>query len=267
MISIITTVKNGSKYILETLDSVRNQSFTKFEHIIIDDGSTDNTIDIIKSYKEQYPNYDLRLFETGGLGRGKALNYAISQSKSDWIAIIDADDIWHPKKLEIQYKIVSDNNIDVLATESGLFKDIKEISYSNFPHNNNSIVYYRLSDLLRRNRLSHSSVLIRKALCSYDEHRKSQFDYELWLRLAEEKRILAKSQVVLNFHRIHANQSFEGKMKKAYRWRSFKLKASKCISNKDIKSLVYNSLKLIFDLIFPRDIRFKIKEAALQRKR
>lgn len=266
LISVITTVKNGEAFITETLESVRNQSFNDIEHIIVDDGSTDSTVEIVKRFQEENPSYKLYLYQPGGLGRGKALNYAVSKAKSDWVAIIDADDIWHPNKLEIQYKIVSENKIDVLAMGSELFSDSAEISYFNVSkENSNNIVYYKINDLLRRNKLSHSSVLIKKALCIYDEERKSQFDYELWLRLAENKKILAKCTLKLNYHRIHKNQSFEGKMKKAYRWRSFKLKAGKCISNRDVKSLIYNTFKLTFDFIFPRSTRFKIKEIIKQR--
>lgn len=258
LISVITTVKNGENFIVETLDSVRKQSFRNFEHIVVNDGSIDNTANTIKEYQRNFPDYNLKFFDSNGLGRGKALNYAVSKADSDWIAIIDADDIWHPKKLEIQYSIINEGGIDVLATGSKLFNNKEDIVYSD-NLKDGKIVYYKSSDLLRSNKLSHSSVLIRKVLCIYDENRRSQFDYELWLRLAEQRKVLAKATTILNYHRIHDNQSFEGKMKKAYRWRSFKLKASKCIENKDIKSLVYNLLKLVFDLLFPRNVRFKIK--------
>src|SRR5690606_28477615 len=120
MISIITTVKNGSKYILETLDSIKNQTYQEFEHIVVDDGSTDNTVQILEDFLERNPNYKLSVFQPGNLGRGKALNYAVSKANFDWVAIIDADDIWHPKKLEAQISILKINpDITVLATKTG----------------------------------------------------------------------------------------------------------------------------------------------------
>src|SRR5690554_7862010 len=79
MISIITTVKNGSKYILETLESIKNQTYQEFEHIVVDDGSTDNTIQLLEDFQERNPNYKLFVFQPGNLGRGKALNFAVSK--------------------------------------------------------------------------------------------------------------------------------------------------------------------------------------------
>src|SRR5690554_2718277 len=259
LISVITTIKNGEAFIIETLDSVRSQSFKKFEHIIVDDGSTDNTISIIKEYQVKYPDYNLKFSETGGLGRGKALNYAVSLSNTGWIAIIDADDIWHSKKLEIQYKIVNARNVGLLATNAKLFTHINEIEFED-EFDKQELIFYKVDDLLRSNKLSHSSVLIKKDLCNYDESRKSQFDYDLWLRLASAKNIVAKVPLILNFHRIHDNQSFEGRMKKVYRWRSFKLKASKCIETKKYSALIYNCVKLIFDFTFPRKFRLMMKK-------
>src|SRR5690606_34648420 len=224
IISVITTVKNGQTYILETLESVKNQTFKKFEHIIVDDGSTDSTLSILKIFQKKNPEYKMIILEPGQIGRGKALNLAVSKSNGKWIAIIDADDIWHPEKLAIQYRVIGENNVDVLATATNLFRDISSIKKDEITVEEYTLSFYSINDLLKSNTLSHSSVLIRKDICKYNEGLKSQFDYELWLRLAKQKKKLSKVNLNLNNHRIHKNQSFESKMKKAYNWRAFKLK-------------------------------------------
>ena len=249
-ISIITTVKNGARYIFETLESIKNQRFKDFEHIIIDDGSTDDTVTIIKDYQEKNPEYKLKLYQPGNLGRGKALNYAISKSSNEWIAIIDADDLWHPQKLEIQYKIVQENNIDVLATQTTLFSDSRDLEFSETAKQ--EIYYFRVSDLLWSNKISHSSVLIKKAICNYDENRKSQFDYQLWMRLISKNYNLAVVKTILSYHRLHENQSFEGKMGYKYRLRSFKINAHYIIKNYRFDILLVKFIKLIVTLIIPR---------------
>lgn len=260
-ISVITTVKNGELYILDTLNSVKGQSFTSFEHVLIDDGSTDQTVPLILDFKKKNPHYNLILFKKGQIGRGKALSLAVSKSKGKWLAILDADDIWHPRKLELQNKIIEENKIDVLATETKLFYKNNELMFDieEYMAGKLQINYYSLKDFLRSNVFSHSSVLIRKELCRYDENRKSQFDYDLWFRLMKKRYVFAKIKTPLSYHRIHQNQSFESKMKKAYRIRSYKLKAINCIESKDFSSLLYNTVKLFFDLVLPRKARLWIK--------
>ncbi|NVE06433.1 glycosyltransferase [Enterococcus faecium] len=75
MISVITTVHNGETTIAETIESIQKQTFSKFEYILIDDGSTDNTIKIIEHYKEKDPR--IKLVSTQKIGRSAALNLAI----------------------------------------------------------------------------------------------------------------------------------------------------------------------------------------------
>lgn len=259
-ISIITTVKNGSNYILETLENVKLQTFKKFEHIIVDDGSTDDTVEKIIMFKSENVDYNLHLFQPGNLGRGKALNFAISKAKFDWIAIIDADDFWHPQKLEKQIELIKKNPyIDLLSTETKLYFDTFNQLIFNPINDLGELKYFKRNDFLRTNHINHSSVLIRREICLYDENRKSQFDLELWLRLSKNQNIIAKSNLLLSYRRIHQQQSFEGKMKRVYRWRAFKLKMEYSLCNFSLYSLFYNTLKFGFDMIIPRNLRFKIR--------
>lgn len=250
-ISIITTVKNGGAFIIETLQSINAQTFKNFEHIIVDDGSTDNTIDVINQFKKTNPLYNLKLFQPGNLGRGKALNFAVSKASSDWVAIIDADDMWHPKKLELQWKCISLNDIDLLATGFELFAKKDQLNFD-LKNKNYEMFILKISDLLKSNKILHSSVLIRKEFCMYDELRKSQFDYELWMRLITKKNRIGLMYSKLSYHRIHKNQSFEGSNKSTYRITSFKLNAHYCIKFFRFDILLLKSMKLIMVLLIPR---------------
>ena len=97
LVSVLINCRNSEKYIKECLDSVFNQSFKKFEVIIIDNQSKDSTKIIIDSYKDNRIKY----FKTKkSLDLGAARNYGLTKAKGSYIAFIDSDDIWRPTKLE-----------------------------------------------------------------------------------------------------------------------------------------------------------------------
>lgn len=104
-VSVIMSVKNGLPYLGETIDSVLKQSFDDFEFIIVDDGSTDNTVEIIRNYADPR----IRLIRQGNTGVATAKNRAIAQSSGHYIAIIDADDIWMEDKLKHQVAFLAEN--------------------------------------------------------------------------------------------------------------------------------------------------------------
>lgn len=260
LVSIITTIRNGEKYILDTLKSAYSQTYTNVEHIIVDDGSTDDSVRLIERFKAKYINYSLRLFLEEQIGRSRALNLAVSKAKGDWIAILDADDLWHPKKLEIQIKVLNKykdvtgiatcatniyNHDAVAFNNKGLTTEIENIIFSN---------------LCRSNLITHSSILLRKINANYNENRDSQLDYELWFRLIYNGHKFIKTKSLLTAHRVHDLQSFESKKGKIYLWNSFKLKIQYSVKSNEYKSLIYNVAKLTYDMILPRRIRMLIRD-------
>ena len=101
MVSIIMPAYNAGSYISESIDSVLAQSFTQWELVISDDGSTDNTLAIVQVYSLR--DHRVRLVQTQkNQGAAAARNLAISASIGRFIAFLDSDDLWMPKKLEIQ---------------------------------------------------------------------------------------------------------------------------------------------------------------------
>ncbi|TXD48921.1 glycosyltransferase family 2 protein [Polaribacter sp. IC073] len=254
LVSIITTVKNGEVFIEETLQSVYNQTFKNYEHIIIDDGSTDNTVSIINDFKQANPENKIILHEPGSLGRGKALNFGVAKAKGQWIAIVDADDIWHPNKLEAQMNILKENpGLSVLAAKTGLFTN--KVNFKNFKN----FTYQKIipKKMLYKSIISHSSVIIKKEDAIYDEERTSQFDAELWYRLAfDNKKQLAIMPQELNFHRIHKNQSFEASKGQAYQMNSIKLSSKYCLKSIVLLPLFLYFIKFMYRLLIPRSIRF-----------
>jgi glycosyltransferase involved in cell wall biosynthesis len=100
LVSVIMPACNASRFIERALNSVRNQTHTNIEILVIDDGSTDQTAAIVETLAHTDPR--IRLFRTPRRGVSAARNFGIGQSVADLIATIDADDLWSPEKLQLQ---------------------------------------------------------------------------------------------------------------------------------------------------------------------
>lgn len=214
LISVICTVRNGGSTIRAVLDSVQSQTLRDWEMIIVDDGSSDDTSRILSQYAEKDPRIQFIL--TGGIGRGRALNLALANSRSDYVSNIDADDPCHPMRLEVQYEILRrSEQYAVIGTDTVmLFGDERpkwaEITPSMIE---NASVRDVTRTLARRCPVNHSSVLMKRSALidvnGYDEGRKSQFDYDLWVRLAGAGHRIGRIALPLAGKRIHNRQQFE----------------------------------------------------------
>ena len=97
LVSIITPCYNGGKYIAETIDSVIAQSYSRWEMIIVDDGSTDNSGEIVRQYMAKEPR--IRFLQQKNAGSAAARNNGIRNANGRFIALLDADDLWDPQFL------------------------------------------------------------------------------------------------------------------------------------------------------------------------
>lgn len=108
LISIIVPTYNLQDYIGETLDSILAQeNYSNFEMLIVDDRSTDNTLDIINRYAEKDPRITV-LVNTGKKGAAGARNTGIKQAKGEWIAFLDGDDLWEKSNLACKMAVLAD---------------------------------------------------------------------------------------------------------------------------------------------------------------
>lgn len=106
-VSFVLCIYNGEKYLKQAIDSVLGQSFNNFELILVDDGSTDSTLEIIRNYEKK----DSRCRVFAGPNRGviPARNFGINQANGDFIALMDADDICMPNRLTMQIQYLHDH--------------------------------------------------------------------------------------------------------------------------------------------------------------
>jgi glycosyltransferase involved in cell wall biosynthesis len=178
------SVYNGEKYLREAIDSILNQTFKDFEFLIIDDGSTDSSAEIIRSYTDSR----IRLIQNEkNIGLTRSLNKGLKLAQGEYIARMDADDISLPERLKKQVKYLDNHpEIGVLGTrffEIDMNGNVRrEIC---IPLDKRNIE----KQLYRVNCFCHSSTMMRmsciKKVGLYDETLKYAQDYELWLRMID----------------------------------------------------------------------------------
>ena len=216
IVSVIVPAYNAEKFVAETIESVLAQTYTDWELIMVDDGSTDQTAGIIK----EYANKDARIhywYQTNGR-QGKARNLAISKAKGTYLAFIDADDLWHPTKLEKQVSVFTENpQVDLIYTNGISFMD----TIQNVIHTHQEPTGLRKLDeqfqyLLSGISLPNLSVMVKKKCVNEiggfmeDKRLQNAEDYQLWLRLADRQCVMYGLGEDLFYYRLHPNQVTNG---------------------------------------------------------
>ena len=184
LISVILPVYNSEKYIYKSINSILQQTFTKFELLILNDGSNDSSQEIINSFDDER----IRLFSHENIGLAATLNKGINLSKSDLIARQDADDISHPNRLELQF-IYRQNKpeCNLLGTAAQISDGEKLVNRYMYPPLNDMDCKFQI---LFKNCFIHTSVMIRKSIFkkvgvySLSKDRRFAEDYDLWSRIA-----------------------------------------------------------------------------------
>jgi teichuronic acid biosynthesis glycosyltransferase TuaG len=200
-ISVIVTTYNRPKLLKETLDSILNQTYVDFELIVVDNNSNYDFFKLIKSFNDKriiaYQN------ENNGIIAVNR-NFGIRKAKGQYIAFCDDDDLWVKNKLELQAKIVLNNNVDFISSNVFLFnKNIDNI----IGKTNNRLVF-SLNDFLNKNHINTSTVLAKKStLLKFNESADyiTVEDYQLWLKLYQNKYKFSFINTPLVYYRILEN--------------------------------------------------------------
>ncbi|WP_028972550.1 glycosyltransferase family 2 protein [Spirochaeta cellobiosiphila] len=180
LVSVVIPTYNRSFQLTEAIDSVQNQSFTDWELIIIDDGSEENTEDIIpKDHRITYK----RISHTGL--PGKVRNEGVRLTNANWIAFLDSDDIWSPDKLITQMNYLRTHlDCKIVHTRETWQRNNKIISQRKMKHKREGDIF---EDSLDKCIIGPSTVLLSRelylALGGFDESIEIAEDYEFWLRI------------------------------------------------------------------------------------
>lgn len=115
MVSIVVPVYNSAKFLNDTIKTVQEQTYSNWELIFVDDGSMDDSVEIIKSFQKS--DKRIKLFEQQkNYGAALARNKGINESQGNYLCYIDADDLWDKEKLEKQVKFMKENNCEFSFT-------------------------------------------------------------------------------------------------------------------------------------------------------
>lgn len=191
LVSVVTPLYNSSPYIDATLASLQAQTFTDWEAILVDDGSTDDTRERVQRYLD---DERLSYVRQANQGIAAARNRGIRAARGGWIAFLDHDDRWEPRKLGLQLEAAARNGWKVVCSDAIIVRDGERTRYSDYLPPDTRLALARPDDasvdffalLIRTNFLCASSVLIRRSL--FHEHGlldpavAPADDYDMWLR-------------------------------------------------------------------------------------
>jgi glycosyltransferase involved in cell wall biosynthesis len=201
LVSIVVPPYNYGRFVAEAVASALAQGYPHCEIIVVDDGSTDDTREILAPYCDR-----IRYIYQANQGLSAARNTGIRAAEGEFIALLDSDDVWHPRKLELQMHFLRGlPEVGLLATD--VFMDQRP-AWPIVDPSTAAPVRIALEDVIGRPRFAPSSVVIRKkcldAAGLFDPTLRCVEDRDMWIRLASQCG-LAKLPLPLLWFRLHPN--------------------------------------------------------------
>ena len=210
-ISVVIPTLNRINTLQRALDSVINQTYKPAEIIVVDNGSSDGTL---KFLREQYPK--ITILTENKIGVSSARNKGIKKSINQWIALLDSDDAWHPKKLEIQTTMLDRalKEYNLIHTDEVWFKNNKHINQMKKHKKQGGYIFERCLSLCC---ISPSSVLFKKNILDkvglFDESLPVCEDYDMWLKICSSEEVLfAQDKLTYKYggHKDQLSKSYWG---------------------------------------------------------
>jgi glycosyltransferase involved in cell wall biosynthesis len=128
-VSVIVPCYNSRETIIDTLLSLENQTFRNFEVIIVNDGSNDDSDEVINNYINKNSKLKIIYLKQTNKGVSSARNYALENATSKYITFLDADDVYHPQYLEILYELIEEKNVDIVCCKYKMIDNKKQLDY------------------------------------------------------------------------------------------------------------------------------------------
>ena len=202
------SVYNGEKYLSEAIESVLNQTYKDFEFIIINDGSSDSSLEIIKKYQNQDERIVLISRENKGLVA--SLNEGIEKAKGKYIARMDADDICLSTRFEEQIEYMEKNKLDLCGSWIETFDERNILNVWKYPETHSDIEFRSFFMCS----FAHPSVMIKKIVFDKLKYEnETAEDYRLWCDILANGYKVGNIQKVLLKYRLHNNQLTQTKSK------------------------------------------------------
>lgn len=254
LISIVVPAFNCAAYAEETFRSVQKQDFQDWEIIFVNDGSTDNTAEVLKSFASE--DHRVIVVEQENGRQGKARNNGISHAQGEWIAFLDADDLWPENKLSFQLSKTLEANVDLSFTDGficlGNNMNLREFRFGvidKFYQGNDAVLEFH-----KQNRIPTSTVLVKKSVLlevgGFPEKLIVQNceDYLLWVKLLTKGKSFLSIGEPLLYYRVHDNSSTSTEVKAMFPLIHALLELPGGFSNERIQHLKNTFTTLVFRL-------------------
>jgi len=233
-ITVLMPAYNSSRYIGCAIKSILNQTFKEFELLIVDDGSTDNTEEVIDKFKDSRTNY-IKIKHKGISG---ALNFGVKKASYEWIARIDADDLNVPERIETQINFLKKNpDYDIVSSWSVYFRGNKILFFLQQP-----VEHSRIYEFLNlHNPINHSSVIYKKriiAKAKYNENCTLNEDFELFHRLKDKVKFYNIPEY-LAYIRVHKDSKSKSQYSKNVYDFTFREAVQNLMNSKSKRELYY----------------------------
>jgi GT2 family glycosyltransferase len=206
-VSVVIPVHNGEKYLAQAIESVLSQTFRDFELLIVDDGSSDGTAAIIRGYAGRDPR--IRCLSQENRGVASAGNRGLQEARAEWVARLDADDVFLPEKLERQAAFIRGNpDAKIVGTLAGFIDHAgRSLGLVGTEGPFTPAEFHRLVRERRPIYFVNSSTLMHRetvlALGGYREPFAPAEDVDLWIRMVESGHLMLKIPEPLLLYRMH----------------------------------------------------------------
>ncbi|MEW5806019.1 MAG: glycosyltransferase [Acidobacteriota bacterium] len=200
-VSVIVPTYNYARFLDPCLESIFAQTYGDFEVIVVDDGSTDDTVEVLRKYEDR-----IRYIYQENMGLSAARNTGIKVSTGKYLAFLDSDDIWLPLKLEAQLRVISeDSDVGIVFSDARAF-DGKNVLRESILKEERICTGHCFRRLFMGNFLVMPTVMIRKKCLDevglFDETLTAVEDYDLWLRISAHYKI-GYVDMMLAMYRVH----------------------------------------------------------------
>lgn len=266
-ISVVIPTYNRKKYIKRAIDSVVHQSYKPFEIIVIDDGSTDGTYELIK---QSYSSSQISLKKQKNKGVSAARNKGVKLANGDWIAFLDSDDEWFENKLELQVREIKKSKTFICHTNEIWIRNGIRVNQMKKHQKYGGAIFKKCLDICR---ISPSSVMIHRRIFDeiglFDEDLIICEDYDLWLRISSKYPVLYLDSMLIKKFGGHEDQL----SKNINGIEQFRIQSlEKILKNRSLKPSYFNAAKnmVLKKLLIYRSgliKRNKVKENAVIEKK
>lgn len=249
MVSIIIPVYNQENFLAETLHSILKQTYSNWECVLINDGSTDNSVAIINQFVALDNRFQLITSENKGVSHAR--NLGLKQMKGDFILFVDGDDLIHPEKLQkAMVNFQKNENLSIVFNQTNYFQDTIENTL--FPMTidaelldfNNLLLYWNEKIIIPIH-----SAIIKKILftdITFNTHLTAQEDWLVWLQVFQQNPKVVVLDEVLSYYRKHNSSRTQAISLKEDHFKALEI-FENYLTTKDYKTLMLHQIKRYYN--------------------